>query len=101
MSIIEIIKELIQESSTNKLGLCLRLALQKIKKNRNLKLFQGPPGQSGDTSHFWVVDKNNNIIDPSRKINPNIVPKNYQYKGRQVNPESILKELDITWNDIK
>lgn len=99
MHIIENIQNLLSES-TNKLGLCLSLSLKEIKKDKSLKLFQGPPGQVGDNSHFWVVNKNNEIVDPSKKVNPNIVPNNYLYKGRQVNPENILKELNINWNDI-
>ena len=97
MNTIQEIKDLIEES---KLGLCLRSALKEIKKDKSLKLYQGPPGQKGDSSHFWVVDKNNKVIDPSKKSNPNIVPKNYPYKGRQVNAESILRELEITWDDL-
>jgi hypothetical protein len=97
MNTIQEIQQLIQES---KLGLCLKSSLKEIKKDKSLKLYQGPPGYKWDTSHFWVVDSNNKVIDPSKKINPNIIPKNYPYKGRQVNPESVLKELGITWDDI-
>ena len=98
MNINNNIQKLIQE---NALGLCLKTSLKEIKKDKSLKLYQGPPGQRGDSSHFWVMNKNNKVIDPSKKINPNIVPDNYSYKGKEKNPDNILKELGLTWNDVK
>ena len=100
--ILEHINSLIEESKNinHKLGLCLRLSLKTIKDNRNLKLYQGPPGRVGDSSHFWLVGENGKIIDPAKKEDHNVVPDSYPYVGRKVNPDSILKELGITWNDI-
>ncbi len=75
--------------SAPKLGPCLRNALDAIQKDPTLQLVKGPPGQEGDTAHFWTVRKNGKVYDPT----PSAVPKGYAYKGRVVNPAQVRKEL--------
>lgn len=98
--ILDSINNLIEESQPHKLGLCLHLSLKAIKNNKELRLFQGPPGRPEDTSHFWTVKKNGKIYDPAKLKDPKVVPDNYKYIGREVNPDNILKELKIKWKDI-
>jgi hypothetical protein len=76
-----------------KLGKCLKNALKYIDDHptTNLRLVQGPPGQSGDTSHFWLLDKNDEVIDPT----PEAVSKGYEYKGRIVDHKKVREELKL------
>ena len=76
-----------------KLGKCLKGALDYIDAhpNEKLQLVQGPPGQKGDTSHFWLVDDSGKVIDPTSEA----VPKDYPYKGRNVNHDVVRDELQI------
>lgn len=74
-----------------KLGKCLKNALLLIDTDPSLRLVKGPPGQDGDTAHFWVIDNNNKIIDPT----PEAVGKGYSYKGNVVDHKKIRKELNI------
>jgi hypothetical protein len=74
-----------------KLGRCLVNALALIDKRPDLKLVQGPPGRNEDTSHFWTVDPSGEVVDPT----PDVVPEDYPYEGRIVDPESVKRELGI------
>jgi hypothetical protein len=70
-------------------GPCLTKALELIARRPELKLMQGPPGRAGDTSHFWTVDPKGMIVDPAADL----VPRDYGYVGRVVDPSSVREEL--------
>lgn len=72
-------------------GKCLRCSLEDIKKHPNRKLMMGPPGRPGDTSHFWTEDRMGKVYDRT----PEAVGPNYKYRGREVSPRSIIKELRL------
>lgn len=71
-------------------GRCLETALQAIERDPYLKLMMGPPGASGDTAHFWAQSEEGEIVDGA----PDRVPDDYPYEGREVDPESVRKELE-------
>lgn len=71
------------------LGQCLRKSLKDIEKYPKRKLMIGSPAFQYDTAHFWTEDENQ-IYEHVKKI-----PKNYKYIGKQVDPNSIKRELGI------
>lgn len=79
------------ESTFQACGLCLRRALEAIDNDPKLRLVMGPPGQPGDTSHFWTLKQDGSVYDPT----PEAVTPDYKYEGRIVDPQSIKEELGI------
>lgn len=44
---------------------CLRRVLRLAGKNPDLKVMMGPPGKKQDTRHFWAVDSEGKVHDPT------------------------------------
>lgn len=72
-------------------GYCLQQAFKALEEHPNWKLMKGPPAynHSECTSHFWTVDEKGNVRDYASDV----VPDDYAYVGREVDPDSVKEEL--------
>lgn len=68
-------------------GVCLKSALKDVEQFPERVMMQGPPGFTGDTSHFWT-EYEGEIFDSSGRA-----PDGYEYLGKVVDPLAIRKEL--------
>jgi hypothetical protein len=74
-------------------GVCLKLALKDVDNYPKRVMMMGPPGFTGDTSHFWT-EYEGEIFDSSGRA-----PDGYEYLGKIVDPVSIRKELEENESD--
>ena len=69
-------------------GVCLRSALKAIDSHPERVMMMGPPGFTGDTSHFWT-EYEGEIFDSSGRA-----PDGYEYLGKVIDPLAMRKELE-------
>lgn len=69
-------------------GVCVKSALTDIDQHPERVMMKGPPGYTGDTSHFWT-EYEGEVFDSSGRA-----PDGYEYLGKVVDPLAIRKELE-------
>jgi superfamily II DNA or RNA helicase len=77
------------EKSAAVLGPCLRNSLAKVQEDPSHRLMMGPPGQPGDTAHFWTEDETGEVHEHT----PAAVHPGYEYQGREVDPISVARQV--------